>query len=303
MLLWTCSTEYIFCEAFMKGIIYAILATISYSSTPTFTQLGYKGGIQTNTLLFSRHLVSLVFMLPVFLRKESYTGLAKKHIPWILFLCLMTIFGNVTFNYAYHYLPNMVSIAVSISYVAFVFIFEMILGREKFTRTRGLISCLTLLGLLIIALPGFSGGLDMKAFAIGLVAALQYSVQVLLINSKYLKEVPTEVILLTGIIPIMIFSFVRCILAGEPLLPSGTLQWISIICLGTIGVIVARGLFYKSVRLIGATKASMIDSLEPLSSAVLGFVLLDQGLSVYTVVGSALMIVSIILLLKEKSSK
>ena len=241
-------------------------------------------------------------MLPIVFRKESYAGIQKRHIPWILLLCAMAVFGNVTFNYAYHYLPNMVSVAVSISYVAFVFIMEMMMGREKFTKTRGLIACLTFLGLLVIAVPGFSGGLNMTAFAVGLIAALQYSVQVILLNSKYLKEVPTEVILLTGIIPIMIFSSVRCLMAGEPLLPSGTLQWISIICLGTIGVIVARGLFYKSVRLIGATRASMIDSLEPLSSAVLGFVLLGQGLSVYTVCGSALMIVSIMLLLREKSA-
>ena len=284
----------------MRGIIYAILATISYSSTPTFTQLGYKGGIQTNTLLFSRHLVSLIFMLPIFLRKESYAALEKKHIPWIALLCVMAVFGNVTFNYAYHYLPNMVSIAVSISYVAFVFVIEMLLGRERFTKSRGLIACLTFLGLAVIAIPGMSGGLDMKAFGVGLIASLQYAVQVLLINSKYLKQVPTEIFLLTGIVPIMIFSSIRCLAAGEPLLPSNTLQWIAIICLGTIGVIIARGLFYKAVRIIGATKASMIDSMEPLSSAVLGWFLLGQSLNVYTVAGSALMIVSILLLLKEK---
>ena len=284
----------------MRGIIYAILATISYSSTPTFTQLGYKGGIQTNTLLFSRHLVSLIFMLPIFLRKESYAALEKKHIPWIALLCVMAVFGNVTFNYAYHYLPNMVSIAVSISYVAFVFVIEMLLGRERFTGSRGLIACLTFLGLAVIAIPGMSGGLDMKAFGVGLIASLQYAVQVLLINSKYLKQVPTEIFLLTGIVPIMIFSSIRCLAAGEPLLPSNTLQWIAIICLGTIGVIIARGLFYKAVRIIGATKASMIDSMEPLSSAVLGWFLLGQSLNVYTVAGSALMIVSILLLLKEK---
>lgn len=286
----------------MKGIIYAILATISYSSTPTFTQLGYKGGIQTNTLLFSRHLVSLICMLPIFLRKESYATLERKHIPWILLLCVMAIFGNVTFNYAYHYLPNMVSIAVSISYVAFVFVIEMLIGREKFTRTRGFIACLTFLGLAVIAIPGMSGGLDMKAFGVGLIASLQYAVQILLINSKYLKQVPTEVFLLTGIVPIMIFSSIRCLTAGEPLLPSNTLQWIAIICLGTIGVIVARGLFYSAVRLIGATRASMIDTMEPLSSAVLGYFLLGQGLDIYTVTGSALMIISILLLLRQKKN-
>lgn len=287
----------------MKGIIYAILATISYSSTPTFTQLGYKGGIQTDTLLFSRHLVSLVFMIPIIFRKGSYDGVNKKSIPWILLLCVMSILGNVSFNYAYHYLPNMVSVAVSISYVAFVFILEMILGRETFTRSRGLIVCLTLLGLAVIAIPGLNGGLNMLAFGLGLVGALQYSVQVILINSRFLREVPTEIILLAGIIPIIIFSSIRCLIYDEPLLPSNTLQWIAIICLGTIGVIISRGLFFKAVRLIGATRASMIDSLEPLSSAVLGFVLLGQSLSVYTVCGSALMIVSIMLLLREKSTK
>ncbi|MBR6956793.1 MAG: EamA family transporter, partial [Firmicutes bacterium] len=55
-------------------------------------------------------------------------------------------------------------------------------------------------------------------------------------------------------------------------------------------------------RLIGATRASMIDSMEPLSSAVLGYILLGQGLDIYTVTGSALMIVSILLLLRQKKN-
>ena len=286
----------------MKGIIYAILATISYSSTPTFTQLGYKGGIQTNTLLFSRHLVSLICMLPSLLRKGSFSSLGKKELPWVLLLCFMSVIGNVSFNYAYHYLPNMVAIAISISYVAIVFVIEMFLGREKYSRTKGFILLLSVAGLVVIAIPGMSGGLDMKAFGVGLIASLQYAVQVLLINSKYLKQVPTEVFLLTGIVPIMIFSSIRCLTAGEPLLPSNTLQWIAIICLGTIGVLVARGLFYSAVRLIGATRASMIDTMEPLSSAVLGYILLGQGLDIYTVIGSALMIVSILLLLRQKKN-
>ena len=287
----------------MKGIIYAILATISYSSTPTFTQLGYKGGIQTNTLLFSRHLISLFFVLPSAIKNASYKAIGKKQLPGIIYLCVMSIVGNVAFNYAYHYLPNMIAIAVSIAYVVFVFVIEMILGREKLNRSRGFIVCLTFLGLVIIAIPGFGGSFSMTAFIVGIFAAMQYAVTVVLLNSKHLRDVPTDIILLTGIIPIMIYSFIRCLISGEALLPGNTLQWIAIICLGTIGVIVARGLFYQSVRLIGATKASMIDSMEPFSSAVLGYFLLGQKLDIYTVAGSVLMVISILLLLKEKSEK
>ena len=284
----------------MKGIIYAFLAMISYSSTPTFTQVGYRAGIRTNTLLFSRHLVSLICLLPSVLKRETFEGITRKQIPGLLILSAFAVIGNITFNYAYHYLPNMVAISVSLSYIVFVFVIEMIIGRETYSPKRLLIVSLTFLGLIIIAVPGAGGQFPIKAFIVGIIASLMYSTQVILISSENLRPVHTNVILLTGVIPIMIYSSIRCLALGEPLLPSGTVQWISIICMGTIGVIVARGLFYRSMKIIGATTASMIDSLEPLSSAVLGYVLLNQGLSLYIVLGSLLMMLSTIMLLKEK---
>ncbi len=287
----------------MKGVIYALLAMVSYSSTPTFTQVGYKGGIQTNTLLFSRHVVSLICLLPTILKKGTFKSIGKKQIPGLLILCAFSVIGNVSFNYAYHYLPNMVAVSITLSYVIFVFILEILLGREYFSGRRGLIIGLTFLGIVIIAIPGLGGAFDMKAFAVGIIAAFMYSTQVALINSKALKDVSTNVILLTGIVPIIIYSFIRSIAEHEALLPSGGTQWFAIICLGTIGVIAARGLFYKSMRIIGATKASMIDTLEPFSSAILGFLFLRQGISVYTVAGSLLLMLSVVLLLREKSGK
>lgn len=285
----------------LKGIIYAILATVAYSSTATFTQLAYRAGIATNTLLFSRHLVSLVFLLPLIIKKDAFASVGRKQIPGILLLSAASIAGNLLFNHAYHYLPNMVSVSVTLSYIVFVFVLEILLGREHFNRRRGLIIGTTLLGIVIIAIPGIGGSFSMSAFAVGILAAVQYSLQVAFINSKIMKQVATPIILLTGIVPIMIFSSIRCAVSGDPFLPAGGSQWFTILWLGIVGVIVARGLFYSSARLIGATKASVIDSMEPFCSALLGLFLLGQQLSVYTVTGSVLMVLSILLLLREKS--
>ena len=77
--------------------------------------------------------------------------------------------------------------------------------------------------------------------------------------------------------------------AGRPIYASAAVITLGIhLCVG-----MTLALYRENHRSVSAV----------LSLAVLGFVLLDQGLSVYTVVGSALMIVSIMLLLKEKSSK
>ena len=285
----------------MTGIVYAILAMISYSSTATFTQLAYRVGMSTWTLLFSRHLVSLVFILPLALRKEVLSTVGKKQIPGLLLLSGASIVGNLLFNHAYRYLPNMVSVSVTLSYIVLVFVIEILLGRERFSGRRGLIILTTVIGIVVIAIPGLGGSFSMSAFGIGLLAALQYSLQIVFLNSKLMKQVSTYVILLTGIIPIMIFSSIRCAMSGEPLLPAGGAQWAVMLWMGTVGVIVARGLFYRSTRLIGATKASVIDSAEPFASALLGFFILGQSISSYTVIGSVFMVASILLLLREKS--
>ena len=286
----------------MRGIIYALLAMVSYSSTPTFTQLGYKGGIETNTLLFSRHLVSLIFLLPTILKKGAFSSVGKKQLPGILMLCFFAVIGNLSFNYAYHYLPNMPAVTVSLSYIVMVMIIELIIGREKYTRSRGMVICLTVLSLVIIALPGGTE-IDIKAFMVGLFASLTYAIQLVFINSKVMKDVPANIILLTGIIPIMIVSFIWCVSTGQPLLPSNTTQWIAILCLGTIGVLIARGLFFRAVRLIGASTASMIDALEPFSSAILGYLILRQSVSLNTAIGSVLLMLSIFILLREKAAQ
>ena len=284
----------------MRGIIYALLAMVSYSSTPTFTQVGYKGGIQTNTLLFSRHFVSLIFLLPTVLRKEAFSSIGRKQLPGILILCACSIIGNITFNYAYHYLPNMVAVSVSLSYIVFVLIIELLIGREKYTRTRGIVILLTFISMVIIALQGGSAGIDIKAFCVGLFAAFMYSAQLVFINSKIMKDVPANILLLTSVVPIMTVSFFWCISRGQPLLPSNGMQWFAILCLGTVGVIAARGLFFKAIRIIGASTASMIDALEPFSSAVLGYVFLRQIPTVSTAVGSFLLCISVILLLRDR---
>ena len=292
----------------VRGYIFALLAMVSYSSTPTFTQVGYKGGIQTNTLLFARHLVSFVFLLPTYLRKGAFESVGRKQVPGILILSAFAVAGNIMFNYAYHYQSNMVAVSVSLSYVVFVLVIELIMGREKFTPVRGLVIALTVISMVIIAAPGGLSGagaagaaaINMKAFVVGLIASASYAGQVVFINSRVMRDVPSNIILLTGIVPIMVVAFIWCVSTGQPLLPANGMQWFAILCLGTIGVIVARGLFFESSRMIGASTASMIDSLEPVSSAVLGYVLLGQVPTVTTAVGSALLIVSVVLLLRER---
>ena len=326
----------------MRGYIFALLAMVSYSSTPTFTQVGYKGGIQTNTLLFARHLVSFVFLLPTYLRKGAFESVGRKQVPGILILSAFAVAGNIMFNYAYHYLTNMVAVSVSLSYVVFVLVIELVMGREKFTPVRGLVIALTVISMVIIAAPGGLAGagaaglagagavgaagaagagaaagatgagaaagavgagaaaINMKAFVVGLIASASYAGQIVFINSRVMRDVPSNIILLTGILPIMVVSFIWCVSTGQPLLPTNGTQCFAILCLGTIGVIVARGLFFESSRMIGASTASMIDSLEPVSSAVLGYVLLGQVPTVTTAVGSALLTVSVVLLLRER---
>lgn len=73
------------------------------------------------------------------------------------------------------------------------------------------------------------------------------------------------------------------------------------IVLAVIGSVFARVFYFKSTRLIGATKASLIDAAEPFASAFMAFIFLKQSLTLPIAVGAALMMASVALLLKEKT--
>ena len=81
---------------------------------------------------------------------------------------------------------------------------------------------------------------------------------------------------------------------------SGTAQWLAFFAVITLGTIFAFSFYMTGVKLIGASKASMIACIEPLSAAFFGYFWLGTKFVFWDFLGFALIISCIFLLSKKR---
>ena len=76
-----------------------------------------------------------------------------------------------------------------------------------------------------------------------------------------------------------------------------------ILIIAVVSTVAALMLFLKGVKIIGSTNAAVFSALEPIVSLVLGVIILDEVISVKIIIGTILVIASMIILAKEEVKK
>ena len=78
------------------------------------------------------------------------------------------------------------------------------------------------------------------------------------------------------------------------LAPSGPVQWGSVLVVGFLGTVLAFICYNEGIKRIGATRASITATLEPITAGLIAWLLLGETMEVWQVLGAALVVASII---------
>jgi len=76
-------------------------------------------------------------------------------------------------------------------------------------------------------------------------------------------------------------------------------QWIYVLCLAVIPTIVAIETVNVAIKLIGATKTSIIGALEPLTAIIVGVLVFGEQVSLFNTIGFLLVITGIFLVVRK----
>lgn len=286
-----------------KGVIYAIFAMISYASTPTIVKLAYDTGLTTTSMLFCRFaLATMMAVASVKMKKQEFPR-EKTLVRGLLLIAVFAGCSSFLFNIAYRTIHSMIATVISLSYVVIVQAIELVMDRKKRTPAGYLTILITLVGMVIISGVSGNAAIDKMAFFIGIMAAVFYSVQLVIINYGEMKQVTSEVLMVWTNFPVILFAIGSAAASGQSLLPASLLQLFYVVLLSFFNSFLTKLFFFRAVRLIGASKAGMIDMLEPLVSAVLGFALLGERISTNIMVGTLLIMFAIVLTSWKKTKK
>ena len=168
------------------------------------------------------------------------------------------------------------------------------LGRERFGARHVIAVCLAGGGLTLAVAGAGEGALDPLGVALGLGAAVVYSVYILVSDG------------IAGRVRPQVLATLVCTGAAVTLLAGSTLLgefrpaeltaagWGWLACLAVVSTVAAISLFFAGLERVGPTMASILSTVEPLVTVLLALVVFGERLGAIQLLGGALVLAAVV---------
>lgn len=282
----------------LKGYIYLGI-TILIFSTLEVVSSSLKGMIHPTQLIFIRFLIGGLALLPwVIAKKEKLT---KK--DWLFFAglgILNTVISMGSLQMAISLGKASTAAILISSNPIFVVMFSVLLLKEKVTKNNIICMVLGVVGITLIIYKGSSTGDTAVSLFLGVISSVTFGLYSVLGKMKADNISSITMISLSAIIgslcTIPVLMYMRLPVFYFP--KEGLLR---IMYLGLVLSGLAYITFIEALKILSASKGSMVFFLKPAVATVLAVVFLGETISIRTVFGMVLVAIGILINFYQKS--
>jgi drug/metabolite transporter (DMT)-like permease len=182
------------------------------------------------------------------------------------------------------------------TFPAIVAVAAVALGRERMSGRRLAALALSSGGLVLVVAGAGTGALDPLGAGLGLAAALMYSTYIL-VSERIAGRVRPQVLA-----ALVCTGAAASLTAGSALLGDlhpGALTaagWGWLACLAVVSTVASISLFFAGLRRVGPTTASILATVEPLTTVLLAFLVFGETLGAVQLAGGALVLAAVLVL-------
>jgi drug/metabolite transporter (DMT)-like permease len=283
-----------------SGTLLCLGSGAAFGAMGIFGKLAYGEGVTVGTLLSLRFLLAAVLFWGLVLASgaaHELRALGTRDIAGALALgsCGYAIQAGSYFVALERIDASLLSLLLY-TFPAIVAGAAVALGRERLDRRRLAALGLALGGLVLVLAGAGTGALDPLGAALGLGAAVVYSVYILASEG------------IAGRVPPLVLSALVCTGAAVSLTVGSTLLgqlqpgaltlagWGLMACIAAVSTVGAIGLFFAGLKRVGATTASILATVEPLVTVVLAFLVFGEVLGAVQIAGGALVLAAVVVI-------
>ena len=283
----------------VKGYILSIISAVIYGSMPLMADYIYADGVNSFTLVFLRNFLALPLLALLAYFKEGSLKISIKEIPKIslisLFGCAIT---PVLLLSSYNYIASGTATVFHFIYPALVVILSMIFFKKKPNLITVISVVLCFTGITQFYNPAEK--LNLTGSILALSSGLALAIYILLLSGLKTEAKPftfTFYVVAIGSLIMLIF----CLATNNLTLPKSLLGAALCLLFASAVTVGAFATFQQSTFLIGGEKASILSTIEPITSVVLGFLFLNEQVSLKIIIGCAMVVsASVLITLFEK---
>lgn len=285
----------------VKGGLYGCIAAISYGVNPLCAKMLYRDGINCNTVLFYRFLIGTIILGFFMLFKKQNFALTRKESYTLGVLGVVFAVSSFTYFLSFHYMSAGVAATLVFVYPVFVAILMAVFFKERLKWPSLLSILLTVLGIALLYKDDSGRPIAFAGIVLILLSALTYALYIIIINKSGI--VMSSVKLTFYAMAVCWFCMVCYALftsTGELQMLHGVSQWFYASMLGLVPTVISLVFMAMAIKCIGSTSTAVMGALEPVTSIVLGVVLLGEVLTFRISVGIILILIAVILIILDE---
>jgi drug/metabolite transporter (DMT)-like permease len=274
-------------KLFGFGLI--VVSAVSFGFMPIFATLSYRNGLDVKTILLFRFLIAAV-LLNLYLWWRGYRYPRGKTLI-ILITMGAILYAVQAFSYftAVGLIGSSLTSILLYTYPAIVLLLSIALLKSRIQRVDIFALGLTTIGAILVIGLRFQNS-DIIGIILGLTAAVVYSLYIL-IGTKAMQRI-NPLVASTVIISSAAFVYTAYGLSIQLEIPQAPTQWLLLVAIALVSTILAIATFFYGLKIIGPVKASMISTLELITTLLFSYLLLDEQIGTMQILGSILILLA-----------
>ena len=290
------------------GIIFVIIGAIAFSAKAVMIKLAYAYGASVDpiSLMMLRMIMALPFFLLVAFwtnRNTNQESLTPK--DWIAICCLGVLgyyMASLLDFKGLQYISAGLERLILFLYPTFVVLLSAIFLKRRINRSEILALLLSYAGILFVVVDNITvdsnnvikGGLLVAGSALAFAFFLMGS-------GEMIKRIGSTRFTAYAMTISCIVTILHYVITHEFVLPDFPKQVYSLaLMLAVISTVIPAFLMNAGIRRVGASSASIMSSIGPISTLILAYFLLDETINSVQVIGTALVVMGVYLVGRSK---
>lgn len=282
----------------LKGVLLIILSALCFGAMAPLAKIIYGFDIAPSFLLSIRFFIASILLW-------SYIKLSKQRINYRLTreqgLLLLVIGGGVYFTLsilyfnAIRYIPVSLSVLIFYTFPFMVNLFAFFVLKEKINFWQLCALVMAFAGLILSVSLG-DVTFNYLGVLLSLLSAVGYAAYMLLLGIKKISTVDSVAVAAYSNSFTAVSFFIYSLSIGELHASMPWQGWSALAFIAVFSTAIAILTLSKGIRLIGAAKASIVSTVEPIEGVLLSFLLLGETMNLTQGIGMVMILSAIVIL-------
>lgn len=278
------------------GYVAVIISGIVFGCMPLLAKIVFNNGGNPINLSFWRFFIA-IFPLYIIIKRNKNVSLrlTKVEVKQVIILGIVGYAGTaVSLFLSYNYISTGMA-----STLHFVYPIIVILGYSFFYKQK--INIVKFVSVIICTIGIFllydgSESVSLLGILLAFISGLTYAFYVLYIDSSGLKTMnPIKLTLYLSIVGALVMFFFS-IISGEFTMALNPMGWLFTVILSVVIALGAVSLLNVGIKLIGPQSASILGTLEPITSVIIGALVFNEVLGLRGIIACSLILIAVIII-------